>query len=126
MDSGEHKNLTSAPDVLAVGTLDATIRCLQHIGSELAKVMVKAAREPIEKPVRHQFPGRPGVSRLVLPVGEVDEIVSDPLSAEAQAVSMGGETTPESSHRAELVETWCEYLFWLREAQQGVAAELGR
>ena len=90
MDASAYNKLTSAPDVFGVGTLDATIRCLQSTGSKFAKVVIEAAREPIEKPAQHHAPGRPNFFRLTLLAEEVDEIAGDLLNAEAQGVSLEG------------------------------------
>ncbi|MCG8352760.1 MAG: hypothetical protein MI924_33775, partial [Chloroflexales bacterium] len=50
--------------------LDDFIRRLQSIGSGFAKVVVEAAREPIEKPARHQSPGKSEFFRLWLSASE--------------------------------------------------------
>jgi len=112
MEAGEYKKVTASPDVFSGAALEATVRCLRAIGSPFADEVAMVKRTPIPNPPLHH--GGYDFFRLGLPLGFVSELIGELLSAEADAVSPEGATTPQASHRADLVDLWGNYQRWLK------------
>jgi hypothetical protein len=113
MDATEYKRATTCPDAFADAEIEATVRCLRAGASPFAEVVAQAPRVPIPKPPLHHSGADTDFFRLDLPLAVVQELVGELLDAEAAAVSPEGNTTPEASHRASLVDRWGHYQRWL-------------
>ncbi len=114
MDAAEYKRITASPEVFSAADLEATESCLGAIGSPLSGLIAGVARTPIPKPPLHR--GGSDFFRFDLSVELVSELVGQLLDAEAAAVSPEGNTTPEASYRAGLVDRWARYQRWLEES----------
>ena len=115
MDARQYKVLTSRPDVFARGELDETARVLRTVDVRLAGRLEALERAPVPKPPRHRGGARTDCFRIDAPHALLAEVVDALVDAEAAAVGQDGETTPEASARADLVDRWTRYLRWCEE-----------
>jgi hypothetical protein len=108
MDAAEYKLTTSSPDVFTRGDLTLTLTSLE---AEELRTPVREALlgTPVPKPPLHAGSASSDYFRLALPVDTVDTILDQLLLLEAGAVSSDGETTPEASRLADLVNRWGRY-----------------
>jgi hypothetical protein len=113
VEAAEYKALTSRPNAFLRDELDDTVRVLTTIDVRLAGLVDALPRIPIPKPPQHR--GGPSTDFLSIDARPslVAEIVQQLLTAEAEAVSADGESTPEASWRAALVDRWTRYQRWL-------------
>lgn len=114
MNAAEYKGIKDSPDVFSEAELEATVRRLQQTVAA-RKTIIGAMRTPLPKPPLHQRAPCSDYFRLSLSAESVNEIVDALGIAEVSAVSPEGETTPEASYLADLVDRWCHYLVWLEE-----------
>jgi hypothetical protein len=103
MDAAEYSRTTSAPAVFRAAELEATVACLQSIGSPLAQPIGAVPRAPIPRPSLHRGPVDE-FFRLQLSFELVSELVQVLLDAEAAAVISDETSNAEALHRASLVD----------------------
>jgi len=111
MDVEEYKNICNKPNVFQRGLLEASERelVLRHLPSayHLQEILIDS---PISKPRLHNDRKDADYFLVKLDVAKAEEIVEYLVDAEADAVGREGETTPQASHYASLVDVWMRYI----------------
>ena len=111
MDANEYKVLCSRPDAFQRGVLEATAQMLSSLhppSASLLREMLKGT--PISKPALHAGAEAADYFIVKLNVAEAEQLVEYLLDAEASAVGLNGETTPEASRTAGLIGAWVRYI----------------
>ncbi len=107
MDVNKYRELCARPDVLRRGELEETVSTLRRLRSPDVRLVEEILEQPpIEKPVIHAAGSEADFFFVTLDTDVVESIVDQLLEAEAAAVPNGGETTPEATRFAELVDLW--------------------
>ncbi len=109
MDVNEYRDLCARPDVLRRGELEETVSALRRLRSPDVRLLEEILEQPpIEKPVIHAAGSEADFFFVTLDADVVESIVDQLFEAEATAVPSGGETTPEATRLAELVDLWTD------------------
>jgi hypothetical protein len=110
MNANEYKTKCQQPHVLRRPTLEATARIVAQANTDLAvRLHGIVAGQPIPKPASHTGNAETDFFEVDLSREEAHAVLSILLSAEADAVSPHGETTPQASSLADIVDLWGRY-----------------
>ena len=88
-------------------TLDALEKAKSNIISLVDGVLKS---KPIEKPSKHQGGKETDYYHVHIAINDAEVIVEELGTLEAQAVSPEGNTTPEASYYASLLDRWLSYV----------------
>lgn len=114
MDANEYKIKISDPCAFRKDVLEQTLQVLKSNNAEEASIVEKALHEGgIEKPDLHNTKGVYDFYWVKCTEQEADEIAGHLFDAEAMAVPPSGETTPEASRLAHLVDIWTNFRDWI-------------
>jgi hypothetical protein len=113
VDARAYRELCRRPDVMKRGVLEATARLTAKEDENAHRAVL--AGEPLPKPPLHAGGDHTDYFRLELSLGEAEAIRDALAGAEVGAVGPEGESTPEASFAASLVDIWLEYIFFLQE-----------
>jgi len=111
MDVEEYKSICNQPDVFERGMLENSMQELlsRHLPSAL-RVQEILKSVPISKPHLHNGNQDTDYFQITLNLSEAEQIVEYLLDAEAESVGSDGQTTPQASRFASLVNAWERYI----------------
>lgn len=114
MHKNEYKIKISEPCAFRKKVLDETLVVLKRNGASEVSVIESAFRiGGIEKPNQHNSPEGYNFYWVKCTDQEADAIVAHLFDEEASSVSASGETTPEASRYADLVDIWSQFRDWI-------------
>jgi len=113
MHQNEYKIMVADPCVFRKSVLEGTLRVLQSYSAEETKVIEKAFLKGIKKPIGHKEPATFDYYWVNCTADEADAIAGYLFEAEATAVPPSGETAPEASWLASLVDIWSNFRDWI-------------
>ena len=117
MDTRQYKAICELPDVMSRGVLEDSAREISlHLGLLLREILEGA---PVPKPKLHNGDESTDYFHVDIGLEEAEETASDLLSAETDAVSPEGDTTPEASYIASLVDEWNRYIEFREQTKMG-------
>ena len=120
MMATQYKKLSEAPDVFSRAIIEKTALMLPEGSRHKARLQNIARQEPIEKPPLHDGYRDADRFRIDLTKEDVDDILDELISLEAEVVLYGEETTPYHVYVAHFVDEWSNYHeFKLSEEQSG-------
>ena len=109
MDATEYKTSIAAPEAMRRETLDASLQVLRAMDPAVSQRVEAALQvQTIPRPSKHA--GGAEWVTVSLPVDLAESVVDCLGSAEAEAVGLDGNTTPEASRVAGLLDTWSRWL----------------
>jgi len=117
VDVEEYKSICDRPDAFERGVLEASERELlsRHLPSAL-RLQEILSGAPVLKPLLHNGGKHTDYFLVTLDIAEAEQIVEYLVDAEAEAVGLDGETTPQASHFGSLVDLWTRYVDFCDEA----------
>jgi hypothetical protein len=110
MNAAEYKMACQQPATFSRFIIEETARLLTTDSKLKARLEAISTQEPIQKPTLHNGERNADYFPVNLSQAEAAEIIDILLSAEAEAVSPDGETTPYASFIVRLVDVWSAYL----------------
>ena len=114
MDQNEYKIKINDPCAFRKNVLEDTLIILKvHSAPETLIVENTIKSAGIEKPSTHQHPEGYDYYWVKCTAEEADAIASYLFEAEYTAVPDSGETTPEASRYAQLVDVWTNFRDWI-------------
>ena len=114
MDQNEYKLKVNDPCAFRKNVLEETLEILTAHSAPEALVIEKSFEVGgIEKPSTHQYPNGYDYYWVKCTAEEADAIASYLFEAEYTAVPDSGETTPEASKFARLVDVWTQFRDWI-------------
>jgi hypothetical protein len=114
MDQNEYKLKINDPCAFRKNILEETLQILKaHFAPEALVIEKSFEVGGIEKPPNHQHPSGYDYYWVKCTSDEADKIASYLFEAEYTAVPDNGETTPEASRYAHLVDIWSNYRDWI-------------
>jgi hypothetical protein len=114
MDSNEYKIRTNDPCAFRKEVLDESLEVLKKFKAKEASVIEDDLKiGGIPKPEKHHQPIDYDFFWVKCTSEEADNITGFLFDAEAAAVPESGDTTPEASRLAGLVDIWTNFRDWL-------------
>ena len=114
MDQNEYKLKTNDPCAFRKNVLEETLKILKiHSAPEVSVIEKAFEKGGIEKPKDHHQPKEYDYYWVKCTAEEADTIASYLFEAEYTSVPDSGETTPEASRYARLVDIWTNFRDWI-------------
>lgn len=116
MDSPSYKFKTNDPCAFRKADLEKSLIVLKANKAKEASLIELAFHHgPIQKPKKHTHPNDFDFYWVNCSAEAANNIASYLFDAEAAAIPDSGETTPEASRYADLVDIWSNFRDWLEE-----------
>ncbi len=106
----EYKAICGQPNAFSRFALEETARALAVEQPALSqRLMGELHQVPVPKPAMHNGGPETDFFQVELTEAELEQIISCMFDCEAAAVSPEGDTTPQASYFAALVDCWSRY-----------------